>query len=68
MAETPGAIRTYRDLVAWQVGMELAEVVYRVTRNFDKAERYGLTSQMWRAAGLPPRRAQRCIDGRCHRR
>jgi four helix bundle protein len=40
----------YRDLVAWQKSMALAEAVYRETAAFPMEERYGLTSQMRRAA------------------
>ena len=40
----------YRDLVVWQKAMELAECVYRATAEFPLEERYGLTSQMRRAA------------------
>ena len=44
----------YRDLRVWQAGMDLVEVVYRVTEGFPPAERYGLTSQMRRAAVAIP--------------
>src|SRR5215207_6481183 len=40
----------YRDLVAWQKSMTLAEAVYRETAAFPIEERYGLTTQMRRAA------------------
>jgi four helix bundle protein len=40
----------YRDLVVWQKAMMLAEEIYRNTSNFPRDERYGLTSQMRRAA------------------
>ncbi len=43
-------IRSYRDLVVWQKGMELVEGVYRVSRTFPKEEVYGLVSQVRRAA------------------
>jgi len=45
-----GVIRTYRDLVAWQRAMELAEEVYRATAAFPGDEKFGLVSQMRRAA------------------
>jgi four helix bundle protein len=44
------AIKNYRDLIAWQKSMDLAETTYRVTRDFPMEERYGLTAQMRRAA------------------
>jgi len=43
-------IRTYRDLVAWQKSMDLAEAVYQATRPFPDEERFGLTAQMRRCA------------------
>ena len=45
----PKAIRTYRDLVAWQKGVDLTDLVYRITRTFPADERFGLVSQMRRA-------------------
>ncbi len=48
------SIESYRDLEVWQRGMELAEQVYAVTRMFPPEERYGLTSQMRRAAASVP--------------
>lgn len=44
----------YRDLVAWQKGMNLAERIYRQTSAFPSEERYGLKSQMRRAAVAIP--------------
>jgi len=44
------AVRTYRDLVAWQKAMALAEQVYRATQALPAEERFGLTAQMRRAA------------------
>ena len=41
---------SYRDLRVWQKSMDLAEHVYRVTEAFPRAEIYGLTSQLRRAA------------------
>ena len=43
-------VRTFRDLIAWQRGMELARAVYHATRRMPASERFGLTSQMRRAA------------------
>jgi four helix bundle protein len=40
----------YRDLIAWQKGMVLAKEIYRITRAFPSDERFGLVSQMRRAA------------------
>ena len=41
---------TYRELLVWQQSMELVKQVYIVTRAFPRAEIYGLTSQIRRAA------------------
>jgi four helix bundle protein len=46
---TDAAIRTYRDLIAWQKAMDLVEEIYKVTRGFPKEEVYALTSQLRRA-------------------
>jgi len=50
----PSDIRTYRDLVAWQKAMTLAECVYRVTTALPADERFGLVSQMRRSATSVP--------------
>jgi four helix bundle protein len=42
--------QSFRDLVAWQRSIDLADAVYRLTRTFPPDERFGLTSQMRRAA------------------
>jgi four helix bundle protein len=44
------SITSYCDLEAWQLSMQLAEAVYEITRLFPRDERYGLTSQLRRAA------------------
>ncbi|MGA9640791.1 MAG: four helix bundle protein [Terriglobales bacterium] len=40
----------YRDLIAWRKATQLALEIYRSTQAFPRAEIYGLTSQMRRAA------------------
>ena len=40
----------FRELDVWQVSMSLAKLVYRLTSNFPREERYGLTSQLQRSA------------------
>ncbi len=42
--------QNFRDLRVWQLGMQLAEEVYRLSQRFPKAETYGLASQIQRAA------------------
>lgn len=44
----------YQKLLAWQRAMELAERIYCVTNRFPSNERFGLTSQMRRAAVSVP--------------
>jgi carbamoyl-phosphate synthase large subunit len=40
----------YKELLVWQKGMNLAKLVYKLTMRFPAEERYGLTSQLRRAA------------------
>src|ERR1700746_3184622 len=42
-------LKSYRDLIAWQKAMDLAEAVYLGTAGFPREELYGLTSQARRA-------------------
>jgi four helix bundle protein len=44
------SISNFRDLRAWQLGMDLTEQVYILTENFPRSEIYGLTSQIRRSA------------------
>lgn len=44
------AIRTFRDLDAWQVGMDLILRVYDVVKRLPQDERFGMACQMRRAA------------------
>ena len=51
----------FRDLKAWQLGMDLAEHIYLITDSFPKSETYGLTSQIRRAAvSIPSNLAEGC--------
>jgi four helix bundle protein len=43
-------LRNYKELKVWQKAYGLCLEIYRVTRTFPKEERYGLTSQIRRAA------------------
>jgi four helix bundle protein len=43
-------VRDYRDLIIWRKGTELAKEVYRLSRTFPPVERFGLASQIQRAA------------------
>ena len=44
------AIRSYRDLEAWRQAVHITKVVYRMSEHFPSDERFGLTSQIRRAA------------------
>lgn len=48
------AIRDYKDLQVWQKGMDLAKQIYQLTRTFPSEEKFGLISQMRRAAVSVP--------------
>jgi four helix bundle protein len=48
------AVRYYRDLLIWQKGIELAKEIYRITNRFPPGERFGLMSQLQRAAVSVP--------------
>jgi four helix bundle protein len=49
MSKVSKEVQTYRDLVAWQKGMELVREIYKISRNFPKDEIFGLVSQIRRA-------------------
>ena len=44
------SVESYRDLLVWQVGMEISVLCYQLTDVFPKREQYGITSQIRRAA------------------
>src|SRR5579863_9602700 len=44
-----GVIQSYRDLVAWQLGMKLAKGIYVATKRMPSSEQFALTNQMRRA-------------------
>lgn len=48
---------SYKDLLVWQKGMKLVKEIYRITRTFPADERFGLVSQMRRAAVSVPSNA-----------
>src|SRR5204863_1182204 len=43
-------IQSYKDLLVWQKGIALAKVIYSLTQRFPAEEKFGLVSQMRRAA------------------
>ena len=42
--------RSYKDLVVWQKGIALAQLVYGLTRSFPSEEKFGIVAQMRRGA------------------
>ena len=47
-------VRSYKDLVLWQKAMDMTEAVYRVSGELPQDERFGLISQIRRAAVSVP--------------
>jgi len=47
-------IKSYRDLKVWRDAMDLAETIYRLTREMPKYEEYRLSAQLIRAAASVP--------------
>ena len=43
-------VKSYKELIVWQKSMELATLIFKVTKTFPKSELYGLVNQMRRAA------------------
>src|SRR6476619_7577509 len=50
----PSNGQSYRDLRVWNTAISLVLEVYRITDSFPHAERFGLTSQVRRAAVSVP--------------
>jgi four helix bundle protein len=51
MRKANGArIQSYRDLDSWQLAMEIVVDIYRTTRMFPAEEKFGLVTQLRRAA------------------
>ncbi len=44
------ALRSFKELIVWQRAIELAQLVYELTRKLPAEEQFGLKSQMQRAA------------------
>jgi four helix bundle protein len=61
------ALKTYRDLEVWKKAMDLVVDVYRLTEEFPPQEKYGLTSQIQRAAVSVPANIAEGY-GRSHRK
>ena len=56
-----GEVRHYSDLLVWQKAFDWVEVIYAATRAWPSDERYGLISQVRRAAvSVPSNIAEGC--------
>ena len=54
-------MRNFRKLEIWQKGIELVKTIYKTTLEFPHAEKFGLISQMQRAAvSIPSNIAEGC--------
>jgi four helix bundle protein len=49
-----GKAQSYRDLLVWQKSMTLVKVIYKLIAEFPSEEKFGLISQMRRAAVSVP--------------
>ena len=47
-------LKNYKELKVWQRSYQLCLEIYKITKGFPKEERYGLTSQLRRAAVSVP--------------
>ena len=54
-------LKNYKQLKVWQRAYQLCIKIYKITKDFPKEERYGLTSQMRRAAVSVPSNIARPI-------
>lgn len=54
-------MHNFRELKVWQMGIELAKLIFQLTRSFPPEERYSLTSQLIRCAtSIPSNIAEGC--------
>jgi len=44
------SVSSFKDLDVWKKGVDIAEHIYDLSKKFPKEEKYGLTSQVQRAA------------------
>ncbi len=54
MMDAGKGLRSYRDLRVWQEAIKLVEIIYDLCKSMPQEERYGLCSQMQRAAVSVP--------------
>ena len=43
-------VTSYRELIVWQKSMDLATLIFQITKSFPTSEQYGLTNQIRRAS------------------
>lgn len=55
-------VHSYKDLIVWRKGVDLAVALYELTEHFPREEIYGLTSQLRRAGVSVP---SNIAEGRC---
>ncbi len=54
-------MRNFREMIIWNHGIDLAVKIYEITKTFPVEERYGLASQLNRAAvSIPSNIAEGC--------
>ena len=54
-------MNNFKDLIVWRKSRELVKFVYELTKNFAEEEKYGLVSQVRRAAvSIPSNIAEGC--------
>ncbi len=54
----------FKELRIWQLGMDIVDDVYRITRDFPKAEQFGLTLQMRKSStSIPSNISEGCGRG-----
>nr|WP_238989377.1 four helix bundle protein [Mucilaginibacter terrigena] len=55
------SMHNFKELKVWRAGIEVSKSIFSITRNFPGDERYGLISQMTRAAvSIPSNIAEGC--------
>jgi len=58
-------ISSHKDLVVWQVSMDLVTEIYEITKSLPSDEKYGLSSQMRRCAiSIPSNIAEGARQGK----
>lgn len=54
-------MHNFKELKVWKAGIEVSKLTFKITRHFPSEERYGLISQMTRAAiSIPSNIAEGC--------